>query len=111
MLCRFIEGLLKVCHRVFQGFGPPGEVKLPLHSFWIELLLPPVHHLRVGKGSWLWSVHDGGRVPLPKVAMRFGALNGAHTAIGAYSNRVRAIDLGVNTLCNDCRESTMGTGR
>ena len=49
----FIEGLLEMCHRLFQGFGPPGEVKLPLMSFWVELLLPPVHHFRVGEGSWL----------------------------------------------------------
>ena len=49
----FIEGLLEICPRLFQGFGPPGEVKLPPMSFWIELLLPPVHHLCVGEGSWL----------------------------------------------------------
>ena len=85
-----LEGLLKVFHHDFQGFRAPDEVKLPLMSFWIELLLPPVHHLRVGEGSWLWSVHDGGRVPLPKIATRFGALNGAHTATGTELNRVRA---------------------
>ena len=37
----FIEGLLEVCHRLFQGFGPPGEVKLPLMIFWIQLLYAP----------------------------------------------------------------------
>ena len=45
--------LREICPRLFQGFGPPGEVKLPLMSFWVELLLPPVHHFRVGEGSWL----------------------------------------------------------
>ena len=49
----FIEGLREICPRLFQGFRPPGEVKLPLMSFWVELLLPPVHHFRVGEGSWL----------------------------------------------------------
>ena len=49
----FIEGLREICPRLFQGFGPPGEVKLTLMSFWVELLLPPVHHFRVGEGSWL----------------------------------------------------------
>ncbi len=29
----FIEGLLEECPRLFQGFGPPCDVKLPLMSF------------------------------------------------------------------------------
>ena len=73
MLIPLVEGLLKVCHRLFQGFGPPGEVKLPLMSFWIELLLPPVHHFRIGQGSWLWSLHWSARLLLPTVAPHFGA--------------------------------------
>ena len=73
LLFPFVEGLLKVCHRLFQGFGPPVEVKLPLMSFWIELLLPPVHHFRVGEGSWLWSLHRSARLLLPTVAPDLGA--------------------------------------
>ena len=73
MLIPLVEGLLKVCHRLFQGLGPPGEVKLPLMSFWIELLLPPVHHFRVGEGSWLWSLHWSARLLLPTGAPHFGA--------------------------------------
>ena len=73
MLIPLVEGLLKVCHRLFQGFGPPGEVKLPLMSFWIELLLPPVHHFRIGEGSWLWILHWSARLLLPTGAPHFGA--------------------------------------
>ena len=51
MLIPLVEGLLHVCHRLFQGFGPPGEVKLPLMSFWVELLPAPVHHFRAAEGS------------------------------------------------------------
>ena len=69
----FIEGLREICPRLFQGFGPPGEVKLPLMSFWVELLLPPVHHFRVGEGSWLWSLHWSARLLLPAVAPDLGA--------------------------------------
>ena len=69
----FIEGLREICPRLFQGFGPPGEVKLPLMSFWVELLLPPVHHFRVGEGSWLWSLHWSARLLLPTVAPDLGA--------------------------------------
>ena len=29
----FIEGLLEMCHRLFQGFGSPCDVKLSLMSF------------------------------------------------------------------------------
>lgn len=63
----FIEGLLEMCHRLFQGFGPPGDVKLALVSLWIQLLPSPVHHFRVGEGSWLWSLHWSVRLLLPTV--------------------------------------------
>ena len=62
-----------MCHCLFQGFGLPGEVKLPLMSFWIELLRPPVHHFRIGEGSSLWSLHRSARLLLPTVAPHFGA--------------------------------------
>ena len=42
-------------------------------SFWIELLRPPVHHFRVGEGSWLWSLHWSARLLLPTVAPDLGA--------------------------------------
>ena len=57
-LILLVEGLLKVCHSHFQGFRSPDKVKLPLMSFWIQLLPAPVHHLRIGEGTWLLSIHN-----------------------------------------------------
>ena len=42
-------------------------------SFWIELLRPPLHHFRIGEGSWLWSLHWLARLLLPTVAPDLGA--------------------------------------
>ena len=45
-------------HHDLQGFRSPDEVKLLPVDLWIHLLPPPIHHLCVGEGSWLWGVHD-----------------------------------------------------
>ena len=68
-----IEGVFKVSHRIFQGFSPPGDVKLALVSLWIKLLPSPVHHFRVGESSWPWSLHGLVRLLLPAVAPELGA--------------------------------------
>ena len=67
MLVPLIEGLFKVSYRFFQGFSPPGDVKLALVSLWIQLLPSPVHHFRVGESSLPWSLHDLVRLLLPAI--------------------------------------------